>query len=154
MAKAPRFRAYFEHAEGRPVGHMLRDAWNALDVSSSQTVLIDIERTPLGGVASDASVVAAYGHRFSTATAEIGVIRYDAGDAPNVYNTDKYLIWEDLPSHQSYGQIVTAASTADNQNLRQYLRENVFLVKQEPDDEHHQPELPDTIRILLHPSST
>jgi hypothetical protein len=153
MADAPRFRAYFEYAERRPVIHMPRADWDALRVSSSETALIDIAKTPIGKVASDASVVAAYGQRFSTATAEVGVIRLDMADAPNIYNTDKYLVWEDLPSHTSFSQIVAAASTEDNSNLRQYLRENVFIVKQDPDSEHRRAELPNTIKLLMNPSS-
>lgn len=149
MADAPRFRAYFEYAEGRPVVHMTRGDWDALKVSSSNTALIDIEQTPLAAVASDASVVAAYGQRFSTATAEIGVVRLDPADAPNVYNVDRYLVWEDLPSHRSFSSMVVAASTKDNENLRQYLRETVLWVKLEPDEDHHRPDLPGTLRVLM-----
>lgn len=149
MADAPRFRAYFEFAEGRPVVHMPRDDWNELNVSSSRTALIDIRSTPMASVASNASVVAAYGHRFSNATAEVGIVRLDLTDDPYVYNMDKYLAWLDLPSHRSFAEMVTAASTEDNDNLRQYLHENVLLVKQAPDGDHHRRELPETLRILL-----
>ncbi len=151
MADAPRFRAYLEYAERRPVLHMPRKDWNDLKVSSTGTALIDIEKTPVRGVTSNASVVAAYGLKFSAATAEVGVIRLDLADSPNIYNTDKYVVWEDLPSHGSFTSMVNAASTEDNDNLREYLHENVFFVKLKPDDEHHRSELPNTIQMLLKP---
>ena len=122
-----------------------------MNVSSSETVLIDIDKTPMAGVASDASVVATYGQRFSSATAEVGVIRQDLGDAPNIYNTDKYEVYEDLPSHRSFKDIIAAASTGDNENLREYLQQTVLFVKQDPDEEHHRSELPATIKMLLNP---
>ena len=154
MPEAPRFLAYFERAEGRPVLHMPRDQWNAMNVSSTGTVLLNLAALPMGGVASKASVVATYGARYSSVTAEVGIIRLDPADAPNIYNTDKYVVWEDLPSHQSFAGIVRAASTEDNQNLRDYLRANVLLVKHEPDREHHRPDLPGTVKVLLNRRST
>ena len=95
MADAPRFRAFFEYAEGLPVVHMSRSDWEDLNVSSTRTALIDITRTPLASVANQASVVAAYGRQYSDATAEVGVIRYDPADKPEPYNTDKYEVWLD-----------------------------------------------------------
>ena len=151
MADAPRLKAYLEYAERRPVLHMKRDAWDELDVTSTTTCLIDVGQTPMARTAHEASVVAAYGRRFSSATAEVGIVRLDPDDKPDIYNTDKYLVWVDLPSHSSFSQMVSAASTEDNENLREFLRENVFFVKQDPDDEHRRSDLPPTVRVLLDP---
>ena len=126
---APRFRAYLQHVENKPVLHMPSSNWSSLQVETDVAVLIDINETPLAGISSNASIVAAYAQRFSDATVEVGITRIDLQDAPNIYNTDKYQVWEDLPSHQSFRQIISAASTEDNDNLRQYLGENVFFVK-------------------------
>jgi hypothetical protein len=128
--------------------------WAAISGQSADAVLIDITKTPMGGVASDATVVAAYAQRSSTATAEVAIVRLDPSDAPNIYNVDKYLVWEDLPSHHNFSQIIQAASTEDNQNLRDYLKRNVFIVKLEPDAEHHRLEVPNTVRLLLPGRST
>lgn len=153
MADAPRFRAYFQYAEGRPVLHMPRKPWSSLNVSSTDTALLDVANTPMGSISSKASVVAAYGRRYSASAAEVGIVRYDPADAPTVYNVDKYDVLEDLPSHRSFGDMVTAASTQDNANLREYLRENVFFVKRDPDEEHHRSELPGTLKLLLDSST-
>ena len=146
---APRFVAYLEHVEGKPVLHMPRSDWSSMQVQTEAPVLIDVNHTPMAGISSNASIVAAYAQRFSSATAEVGITRIDLQDAPNIYNTDKYEVWEDLPSHQSFQQIISAASTEDNENLRQCLGDNVFFVKQDPDDEHQLPDPPATVRFLL-----
>ena len=146
---APRFRAYFEHAEGRPVLHMHREDWTALQVGE-QPRLINVEETPMAGVSSNASVVATYARQYSTATSQVALVRYDPKDSPEPYNVDNYMVWEDLPSHSSFTSMVQGASTEDNANLRSYLRENVFLVKLPPDpDSHHLGELPACAEVLF-----
>ena len=147
--QAPRFRAYFEHIEQRPVLHMSRSQWDQIASASSDPILIDVSRTPMGGVSSQASVVAAYAQRYSTATSELGIVRMDIKDAPKPYNVDKYTVWEDIPSHRSFREIVRAASTEDNQNLRSYLAANVFFVKRDPDSEHHSAAPPPVVTLLL-----
>lgn len=144
---APRFRAYFERAEGRPVFHMPREDWIAVCDQSAGAAVIDIARTPMARVATDATLVASYALRLSPVTSEVGIVRFDSSDAPNVYNVDKYTVWEDLPNHPNFGGIIQAASTEDNANLREYLKHSVFLVKREPDKEPHQPEMPSALRL-------
>jgi len=154
MAHAPRLEAYLQYALDRPVIHMRRRDWTSITTTSTGTVLVDVLRTPLSEVASDASVVATYAHRYGPSQIQVGVIRLDLKDAPDIYNTDKYEVWEDLTSHPRFANLVTAASTRDNQNLRNYLAETVFLTKLAPDSEHRRPDLPATVKILLRGPST
>ena len=137
----------------QPVIHMRRADWAGLNTASTGTVLVDIRRTPLANVASDASLVATYAHRYGPSKVQVGVVRLDLQDAPDIYNTDKYEVWEDLSSHPQFSAMVSAASTENNQNLRTYVAESVFLTKLEPDDEHRRPDLPGTIKILLNEPS-
>ncbi len=146
---APRFRAYLERAEGRAVLHMGREDWIAVRGQNTDAALIDITRTPLASLAKDATLVASYVLRLSPVTSEVRIVRLDPPDAPDLYNVDKYAIWEDLPSHPCFESIIRAASTEDNANLREYLKRTVFLVKREPDVEHHQSEIPAVVRVLL-----
>ena len=154
MVEAPRLKAYLEYASESPVLHMSRRDWTGMNPASTGTVLVDILRTPFAKVASDASLVAAYAHRYGRSQVQVGVIRLDLKDAPNIYNTDKYEVWEDLTHHPSFASLVSAASTQDNQNLRTYLGETVFFTKLAPDAEHHRPELPPTVKLLLEQPST
>lgn len=115
---------------------MGRETWEQFQVNEGVPVNIDLDRTPLSGVAHDASVIAARARRSSDLSSEIEIVRYDPDDEPTPYNTDRYTVYEDMPSHQSFKDIVAGGSTADNENLRRYCRENVFLVKQDPGPDH------------------
>ena len=148
-ADAPRLRAFLRRYEGGSVIAMQRSDWSGLGVTSDQTVVIDLTQTPLKGVPSDASVVAAVARRYSAATGEVVIYRYDRKDEPTPINEDRYDVWLDLGSNTSYRNIVQAASTDDNENMRSYLDETVFLVKQEPGPEHWLPELPATVKVIL-----
>ncbi len=132
---------------------MAREDWIAVRAQTTDAVLIDITRTPMARLATDASLVASYALKLSPVVSEVGIIRLDPKDAPNVYNVDKYTVWEDLPSQPGFDRIIQAASTEDNANLREYLKRTVFLVKREPDAEHHQPEIPPVVRVLLRSES-
>ena len=154
MADAPKLQAYLQYGLDRPVLHMRRRDWASITTASTGTVLVDILRTPMADIASDASVVAAYAHRYGPAKVQVGVIRLDLKDAPNIYNTDKYEVWEDLTNHPHFANLVADASTRDNQNLRRYLAETVFLTKLPPDSEHWRPDVPATVKILMREPST
>lgn len=61
-------------------------------------------------VSSAASILGAVAQQFSDATAEVLIYRDDPADAPSRVNADVYLAWLDLPSHESFNQMVQAAS--------------------------------------------
>jgi hypothetical protein len=115
---------------------MARETWEGFRVHEDKPVTIDLELTPLSGVARDASVIAAMARRSSMVSSEIAVVRYDAKDDPTPLNVDRYTVFEDITSHQSFEAIVAGGSTHDNENLREYCRENVFIVKQDPGPDH------------------
>jgi hypothetical protein len=123
---APRFHAYFERLENRSILTMARTEW----------------------------VVACVAERYSTATAQVRLYRWDDADQPTPINEDRYTVWENLPSHVSYNQMVTAASTEDNENLRGYLRDTVFLVKENPGKDHWLGQLPAEVGALVQRSSS
>jgi hypothetical protein len=133
---APKFHAYLERIEERSVLLMSRGEWQQLKLQENKPVLMDVSKTPMSGVARDASVVAAVAQKFSPATARISIYRHDPKDAPTPYNVDNYLVWEELPIHHNYEDIVLAASTRDDSNLRGFLRENVLIVKENHDEDH------------------
>jgi hypothetical protein len=87
-------------------------------------------------VAQSASVIAAVAVRWATTVNEIHIYRYDPADAPSPVNLDKYTVWENLTAHQKFPQIVAAASAQNSPELQDYLRDNVFIVKSSPGDDH------------------
>lgn len=128
---------------------MPRSDWSSFGARPGEMVPVDISATPMGRVGSEATVIGAVAQQFSNATAELLVYRDDPKDAPNRVNADVYEAWLDLPSHRSFGQMLRAASTEDNENLRQFLGENVVIVKREPDDRHRAADIPLTVKMML-----
>ena len=151
MYDAPRFHAYLTRIEDRSVFVMSRQDWQQLEVQQGAPVSIDVRQTPMGRIVNDASVVAAVAENFSTANATISIYRFDPNDAPTPYNLDKYQVWEELPAHREYKDIVRAASTTDDANLRGYLKENVFIVKEEKGEDHWlaSTQLPGIVRSIV-----
>ena len=147
---APRFSAYLERAENRTVLRMTRASWEALKPCQGERVLIDVSLTPMADVAMDATVVAATADCISSSRVEIAIYRYDPNDC-KPYNVDLYSVWEDLPSHSNYHSIVTAASTEDNENLRVFLSNNVFIVSHAKKGDHwlSQEELPSVVQAMI-----
>jgi hypothetical protein len=64
-------------------------------------------------------------------------------------NQDKYSVVLDLPSHREFPNMVTRASTEVNDNMRRYLAEHVFLVKQDHCKDHWLPSLPASVSATL-----
>lgn len=149
MAHAPRFFAYLKRVEGRSVLTMERRVWDRFKVQEGEPVQIDLQMTPLRGVESDASVVAATARQFSSISSEIEIVRYDQADAPTPYNVDRYTVYKDMPSHERFDEIVTGGSTSDNANLREYLAEHVFVVKQDPGPDHWMPDPPSSATTIF-----
>lgn len=65
------------------------------------------------------------------------IARYDPKDAPTVINIDKYTAIENLPAHPIYKAALQKANLSDSDDLREVLKQNVFLVKEKPDPQIH-----------------
>jgi len=149
MADAPRSRAYFERIEGQTVLTMPRHDWDHLEVDSTSLILIDVSDTPMQAIAHTGSLIACTAHRTTSDYPIIEIYRYDAKDASTPINKDMYSVLEDIPQRHDFQSIIIAASTKDDSNLRQYLSENVFLVKCQPGDDHWLEDLPGEVRALI-----
>ena len=151
--RAPKFHAYFEHAEGRSVFTMPKNTWYGLRGHEDVPVEIDVSMTPIGAVAQNASVVAAVATNIASTQAEVHIYRYDPKDVPTPINLDKYAVWQGLPGHRDYMQMVNAASTNNDANLRSYLDENVFIVKLDPGPDHWLSSVPSSVIAIVSPST-
>jgi hypothetical protein len=138
-----------QHSEGRSVLTMPRDDWNRVMGLQGVPVVFDVRSTPLAGISRVSSVVAAVADRFGPTTTRVSIYRHDPADTRYPINQDEYYVWTDLSAHPRFKDIITAASTEDNENLRAYCRENVFLVKQGPGPDHWLSTLPASISALL-----
>jgi len=143
-AKAPRIHAFMKRTQGRSVIAMPRDNWNALGVKSTNHVQIDIQETPLARVAEDSCVLAAVAQKYGPSDGRVSVYRYDEKD-PKPINVDHYSLWLDLVGHPRIQEMVQAASTSLDDNLRRFSKENVFLVLEHPGDDHWLRDLPSSV---------
>jgi hypothetical protein len=128
---------------------MLRQQWEELKACEDTPVVVDVEATPLAGVAHDALVVAAIATQQGPAKAGISIFRYDEKDQPTPINKDDYDVWTNLDAHPALRGMIAAASTSYDDNFRAFSAEHVFLVKCKPGREHWLPELPAHVKILL-----
>jgi hypothetical protein len=48
--------------------------------------------------------------------------------------------------------MVNTASAEDNHNMRDFLCDWVFVLQESPDDDHHLPDLPTTVKALIETS--
>ncbi len=150
LRQAPRFHAFFGHIEARQVLLMSRRDWERLaQLGEGEIVEIDISTTPIARVAEDSRVEAVVAARQSDYEVVLEVFRNDPQDAPTPVNVDRYGVWERLPPHRNYVEMVNSASTEDNANMRRFLEDHVFLVKDEVTDGHRLPELPLHVRAVL-----
>lgn len=128
---------------------MPREHWNNLAGRFGQPVAFDVRSTPMADVANVSSVVVTVAHEFGPATTRVSVFRDDPDDAPNRINLDDYDVWTDLSAHPRLPDMITAASTSDNENLRTFCRDNVFFVKRDHGPDHWMPTLPASISLIL-----
>ena len=128
---------------------MPRSDWDAVAVRFGAPVQLDVSRTPLAQVAKDAAVVAAVAEQLSTVVAQVSIFRYDPQDVPTAINQDKYTVWLDLHTHPRLMEMITRGSTVDNANFRQFIGDNVFLVKQNHGNDHWLPSLPASVSATI-----
>jgi len=149
-----RFQALVERVEGRPVLWMPRSVWSGFQGEYGRPVEIDISLTPLAKVSSKASLVAAAAVPSSGLTAQIDIYRYDPKDHPTPINKDTYVVMQDILGQPNYLDLVQRASTTDDENLRQFLRDNVALVKSPRGTDHWLPAVPTIVPTIAQSSNS
>jgi hypothetical protein len=123
------------------------ETWDGVVGHLGEPLNIDVQRMPISRVADVSSVVASVAHRFGPASAVVSVFRYDDKDDPYVFNQDRYQV-PNLAAHPRFDEIVIRASTSVNENMREYLRENVFLYKERPGSDHWLKTIPSSITAI------
>jgi len=134
---------------------MPRRDWEQLgQLRQGEIAEIDLSAPPVGAVLQGDRVEAVVALRKSNTEVVIEVYRNDPKDWPTPINLDRYRVWERLPRHRDYVEMVNFASTEDNRNMRGFLRDHVFLVKDLVTHEHWLHDLPPPIKGLVGHRST
>lgn len=123
-------------------------------MNSTNIVNIDVNQTPLSKVGQDSLVLAAVANKSSVADARVSIYRFDEKDQPTPVNVDKYQVWLNLFECPQIKEIVRAASTSLDSNLRCFSDENVILVLEEPGEDHWLRDLPDPVKAVIKVHST
>jgi len=126
-----------------------RDWEQASQLREGEMGPIDLRPTPIAGVARESRIQAAIVVRKSPVEVVVEVYRYDPVDMPLPINLDRYLVWERLQPHRDFVGMVNAASTEDNANMRGFLDDHVFFVKNVVREGHHLADLPDQVKALV-----
>jgi hypothetical protein len=130
---------------------MRRQEWERMRAGQDEEVSIEIDKTPLLRLATGARLIAATAERRSDYEVTITVYREDLADAAmgTPINVDRYMVWERLPDHLNFQQMVNTASTEDSANMRGFLDDHVFMVKEPPDSGHWLAEVPSRVRAIV-----
>jgi hypothetical protein len=149
LRQAPRFQAWFSHLEEGEMIAMSRHDWEqANQLREGEMAQIDLSLTPIANVARDSRIEATVVVRKSPVEVVVEVYRYDPVDMPLPINLDRYRVWEQLPPHRNFAAMVNAASTEDNSNMRGFLDDYVFFIKDVSRDGHHLADLPEHVKTL------
>lgn len=73
------------------------------------------------------------------------VLRYDPADEPFIVNLDHYRIVENLHLHEVYSEVLKIAKVEDTPELRFELQNNVYVIKEPPNDYHWLKDFPDFV---------
>ena len=129
----PRCQAGVASIDGRRVFTMTRAEWARLRGHEGKLVAIELERVPPGSVAESASVIACLAAECPIQAARIEVWRHREKASPSPTNVQEYLVLEDLTRQLNVPMFAEQAATQDSPKLRKHLREQVFIVKAQPD---------------------
>ena len=149
MAYAVRLINYWGHIEGTDILSMRSSEWHDLVGHEGKPVKFDVRSTPMRGVSDVTSVIGTLAHEVTPVTARVSVFRDDPKDAPNRINVDHYRVWTDLSGHPRLKNMIEAASTSYNENMKTFIEDNVFLVKEKPGSDHRMPTLPSSIYLVF-----
>lgn len=128
-ADAPKLRAQWGRKIGFRVVPFERRLVDALALEAGRDVPVEIKQTPLAQVAHKSDVMSAFAHQDDSGTARLAIVRNDPADAPDFVNVDMYTLVLDVRSHPEFPQLVEAASTSDNENMRAFATRTALLLK-------------------------
>ena len=123
-----------------------RADWHRLILPSGEVTKLAEVPGPISGVTKTASTVAVTACGFANPDPRIELVRYDARDTPNIYNIDRYTVIQTLNLHPKYGEILSVAGVQENEELSNFLQNNILVIGPDRPDYHWVRELPEHIK--------
>lgn len=149
MADAPRLMHYWGRIEGVDILSMRQSEWHDLVGHEGKPIAFDVRSTPMRSISDVASVIGTIAHQFTPDSARVSIYRDDPKDAPSRINVDHYKVWTDVSGHHGFANMIQAASTSYNDNMKTFIQDNVFLVKERPGPDHWMTTLPSSVYLVL-----
>jgi hypothetical protein len=116
--------------------------------SRSSSTLARQVGSPFAEVTNSESFIAAVAEREDEARVRVSVYRTDQSD-PQPIIVDEYVILERFPASLDVWGLIQSATTDPGPNFIRYRDDHVFLVKEQPGDQHWLDTLPGTVTALL-----
>lgn len=140
-------RIYFalNRIENKSVAMMGFADWHRLVRSDGR--ITELEELPIAisNPKLQASTLTAVASGIAVAQPGMDVLRYDPVDAPYILNLDHYTIIENLHHHDIYLEALKVASIQDSPELRYELQNNIFVIKEPPNENHWMIDFPEYI---------
>ena len=137
--------------ENSSVLTMATSEWRSAVSVPNRYIELDIAITPMSELASKATLLATVAIRHSSGTGQVEIYRNDPRDAPCNVNADFFTVVENIEQHPRFDRIVSEASTEMNNNLRNYIRNTIFLIPQPKDERHWSTGLPAHVTAIMGP---
>jgi hypothetical protein len=144
-----RFNVEVASIHARRVFTLGRAEWQRLRTHEGRLIELEIERTPAEGVAASAAAIARLAGECSVETESIEVWRYREDTRPRLSDLHTYAVLENLPRRVKLPLFAQRTSVQDSPALRKYLREQVFLVRDQPDSGRWEPKTRILERIVF-----
>ncbi len=144
--RIPRFTFYLQKTKGNSIFWMKKSDWDHIHGTRKELVKISIEETPLKNIGFEEEFLAAIYNRRGN---EIQIYRNDAKDYPLSINKDKYSVVDDIQKTEDISEIIVAGSTCDNENLRDFLKNHILLIKCNRGKDHWLKSIPFEIDAII-----
>ncbi len=152
---APRFHTLWQHIENnRRIFAIRREDWDSLNIAgNAKETLVKLELEqfkplPINRIITGSDLIG-YTALATDSKVTIKIYRRDPKDDPTPINVDTYTIWKGLPTYLDIPQMIVTGDTDSDANFWHYANDHVFLVKEEPDDDHWLAELPGEVYAVL-----
>jgi hypothetical protein len=152
---APRFHALWQHIENdKRIFAIRKEDWDSLNIENGMNeriIKLDMEQfqpLPIQRITSGGNLITATASATKSKVV-IKIYRKDPKDEPTPINVDTYTVWKGLPSYLDIPKMIITGDTDGDANFWHYADDHVFLVKDDPGDDHWLVDLPSEVYAVL-----
>ena len=122
--------------EGKSISSITKAEWTSLVHSDGSLTELKEIPSSLNNPVLKASTIVAVASGIIVPNPGMDILRYHEKDMPQCINLDHYTIIENLPLHPMYNRILKSAKIDDTDEIKIKLSNNVWIVKEPPNNYH------------------